>query len=272
MFIYSKWDEICKTISLLNKSKTFDNLQLNGDLNDWVAIKHDVETNVKKALIIAKIEARYNIKSTYYFQGGLVDKNYKIIQEISSLGHEIGYHYDVMDANGGNTDAAIHDFQQNIVKFNKYGFDVKTVCPHGNPVMIRNGWASNKDFFRNETVVKLFPEILDIIVQLPDKYNSKYTYISDAGYHWKKIVNIQDNDINNDGDIIINEHNELLELIRSTKNIIISTHPHRWEQSNLIIVIKIVIFKILRLVTRALSHLPIFKNIISKFYFLAKKI
>ena len=55
--------------------------QLNGQ--PWIAIKHDVETNVEKALEIAKIEAKYDIKATYYVQAYLVEDNYLLLQEMS---------------------------------------------------------------------------------------------------------------------------------------------------------------------------------------------
>jgi len=271
MFTFSKWDKICKTISSLNKSITLDSLRIYNDTNDWIAIKHDVETNVKKALTIAKIEAKHNLKSTFYFQGNLVSANHKIIQEISSLGHEIAYHHDVMDANGGNIKKAIQDFQENIANFNKYGFYIKTVCPHGNPVMTRNGWNSNKDFFRDPTVVKLFPNIIDIVVQLPNSYNN-ITYISDAGYNWKEIINIQGVNLKNTGDLIIKDSKKLFELIKSNKQLIISTHPHRWESSKFKVIFNILLFKVFRNVGRALFQFPFLKKIITKYYYLAKKI
>ena len=71
------------------------------------------------------------------------------------MGHEITYHYDVLDSNRGNFKLAIEAFSNDIKRFKKYGFDVQTVCPHGNPVMIRDGWESNKDFFREQKVQKL---------------------------------------------------------------------------------------------------------------------
>ena len=272
MFTLKKWEDICKEISFHKRNITINEILNQPDGQSWIAIKHDVETNVKKALELAKIEAIYNIKTTYYVQAGLVNNDYKILQEISSLGHEVTYHYDVLDSSGGDFEKAIEAFKKNIKKFGKYGFEVQTVCPHGNPVMIRDGWSSNKDFFRNQRVQELFPNILDIVVQLPTMLKSRYTYISDAGYGWKEIVNIQNNDVVNEGDIIIKDHCSLLEIIKANKNLILSTHPHRWESSKFRLIVNTFLFKVLRIIARSLSELPIFKNIISKFYYLAKKI
>jgi hypothetical protein len=272
MFIYSVWDSICLEISQKYKTITIsDILKYDKDTN-WIAIKHDVETNVSKALSLAQIENKYNIKATYYIQADLVDANYKILQEIQSLGHEVTYHYDVLDANGGDIKKSIEDFKSNMKLFKKYGFKVATVCPHGNPVMIRDGWNSNKDFFRNKEVQSLFPDILDMVVQLPIKLYYNYTYISDAGYGFKQISNISNNDIKNDGDIDIKDSKELLDIISSNSNVILSTHPHRWEKNALKFILNIYIFKVLRVVARTVSKIPILKNIISRYYYLAKKI
>ena len=66
-------------------------------------------------------------------------------------------------------------------------FIVSTVCPHGNPIINRDGWSSNKDFFRDTDISKMFPDILDIVVHLPSRLGNNYVYISDAGYSWKII-------------------------------------------------------------------------------------
>ena len=272
MFTLKKWEDICKEISFHKRNITINEILNQPDGQSWIAIKHDVETNVKKALELAKIEAIYNIKTTYYVQAGLVNNDYKILQEISSLGHEVTYHYDVLDSSGGDFEKAIEAFKKNIKKFGKYGFEVQTVCPHGNPVMMRNGWSSNKDFFRNQRAQELYPNILDIVVQLPTKLKFRYTYISDAGYGWKEIVNIQNNDVVNEGDIIIKSHNELFKILESTQNIIISTHPHRWESNRIKCYINIYIFITLRYISKKMSLIPIIKQIMSRYYYLAKKI
>jgi tetratricopeptide (TPR) repeat protein len=271
MFLYSIWDEVCKNISKSSKTITLNQV-LSQKNNKWIAIKHDVETNVQKALDLAKIEAKYNIQATYYVQADLLDDNYKLLQEIASLGHEVTYHYDVLDANNGNFDKAIEEFKHNIEKFQKYGFEVLTVCPHGNPVMIRNGWNSNKDFFRDMKVVELFSNILDIVIELPKKLDYKYMYISDTGYGWKQIVNIKDNDIQNNGDVSIKDYKKLLEIINTQESVILSTHPHRWEKSIFKYMFNVYLFKILRFLARTISSVPILKKIISKYYYLAKKI
>jgi len=271
MFIYSIWDEICETISKNSNTVTVNQI-LTQPSSKWIAIKHDVETNVPKALVLAKIEAKYNITATYYVQADLLDDNYKLLQEIASLGHEVTYHYDVLDANNGDFGKSIEEFKVNLTKFKKYGFEVQTVCPHGNPVIIREGWSSNKDFFRDNKVLNLFPNILDMVVELPNKLNYPYTYISDAGYGWKQIANIENNDLQNNGDIKLKDYKELLAILNNSDALILSAHPHRWEQSAFKFLFKIYLFKTVRFTARQIASIPFLKKILSKYYYLAKKI
>ena len=269
-FVYSQWDKLCKEISSKNIIRLDEILEQEKN-SKWICIKHDVETNVSKALSLARIEHRYGIKATYYVQANLVNENHKMLNEIKSLGHEVTYHYDVLDANQGDLDSAIKEFKENVEKFSSFGLEVRTVCPHGNPVMIRNGWNSNKDFFRSDKVAKLFPNILDVVVQLPHK-TVNYTYISDAGYGFKKVVNIETNDIKNNGDVKINNYSELVKILCSSDNLILSTHPHRWVSNEFRFWLNIYVFKVLRFLAKKAFQLPLLKRVISKYYFLAKKI
>tara|TARA_Y100000768_G_scaffold382483_1_gene362910 strand:- start:100 stop:918 length:819 start_codon:yes stop_codon:yes gene_type:complete len=269
-FYFEKWEIICELIS-----KDFNSIKANEIINhdnddSWIVIKHDVETNPYKALKIAEIENKYSLKCSYYVQGHLILKYPQIFKRISNMGHEVTYHYDVLDSNKGDFSLADSEFEFYLNKFSKLELNVETVCPHGNPLMNRNGWTSNKDFFRNKIINNKYPNIIDLAIHLPSLVNS-YTYISDAGYSWKKIVNFGTNDITNSGDIRINDITNFLNSIRNDK-IILSTHPHRWEKSKLKNYINKYFFSILKFTAKNLSRIKILKKIFSKFYFLAKKI
>lgn len=274
MFIYSNWNDFCKRLIALHVPLITANeiLEYKDHYAKWIVVKHDVETNVKKALKLAKIEAKYGIRATYFVQEYLLADNIKILNKIKDLGHEVTYHYDVLDANNGNMIKAASEFSKNIECFLSHGFDVKTICPHGNPLMIRDGWSSNKDLFRDKEVAEKHPEILDIVVQLPSILNNELLYISDAGYTWKKISNISNNDIKNKGDILLSSYDELLKVVNDSNHVIISTHPHRWERFRLKLVFNKSLFIVLRSSARTLSKIGFLKKIISKFYYLAKKI
>lgn len=63
-------------------------------------LRHDIDNSIKKALEIAEIEAQEGIKSTYFvllrtdFYNVASKSNQNYLQEILSLGHEIGLHFD----------------------------------------------------------------------------------------------------------------------------------------------------------------------------------
>ena len=67
MFLFKDWEEICCFISQNCNSYRADEIKIKRN-NFIVCIKHDVETNVRKSLIMAEIEKKYNLKTTYYFQ------------------------------------------------------------------------------------------------------------------------------------------------------------------------------------------------------------
>jgi hypothetical protein len=119
-----------------------------------VVLRHDVDLLPENSLRFAKIESDYGFNGTYYFR--IVDESFneKIIKEIYSLGHEIGYHYEeVNQASGFRRQAsgigrrtndtrcteeeivkiAIESFKKNLAKLREL-VPVKTICMHGSPM------------------------------------------------------------------------------------------------------------------------------------------
>ena len=269
MFVYSEWDKLCFEISSKYNCIRVDEIPSQPLNGAWISIKHDVETNVKKALKIAKIEKKHNIRATYFVQSYLLHDNIDLLQIISGLGHEVSYHYDVLDSNHGNMDAAIREFSNTVSEFKEVGFEITTVCPHGNPLMQRDGWSSNKDFFRNKDVVNLYPNIFDVVVQAAEVVKSEFIYVSDAGYKWKLIANVDNNDLVNNGDLIIDN---MIELVALHKKVVISSHPHRWSENYFVALFHLTFFKVIRFTAKYFARVGLFKKIMSKFYYLAKKI
>jgi hypothetical protein len=271
-FVFSEWEFFCSEVLSINNCIRADEIPKMSPNCSWVCIKHDVETDVSKAYELAKIENKYGIQATYFVQSYLLEENTALLKKILDLGHEVTYHYDVLDSNDGNFELALEEFTKTIKRFEELGFPVNTVCPHGNPLMVRDGWKSNKDFFRNDKVASLFPQIFDVVVQASQIIKRDFVYISDAGYSWKLIGNVDTNDVSNIGDIEIANSREVLGFVRSNENIIISSHPHRWCKSNMSALFQVAKFKIIRLVAKKLSKMSFFKKLMSKFYYLAKKI
>lgn len=278
MFIYKNWDKFCKKISELEVvTMSVEETLKKNKLGKIVVLKHDVETNPKNALKLAKIESKYNLKGSYYVQAYLIKnlKNIKILKEIQKLGHEVSYHHDVMDSNKGQIEEAKEEFEKNVKLFEKNGFKVVTVCQHGNPIVKREGYCSNRDFFRNSDIAEEYNHITEVMVSLKKRIERNYEYVSDAGYGWKNIFDPENNDRVDSSikDIKIESFEKLISFIKNTPEmVIISTHPHRWSNLSIILKLRKIFFSGIKKIVKKLMKINIFKAFFEKFYFLAKKI
>ncbi len=70
-------------------------------------LRHDVDRHTERSLAIAEIERNMRIVGTYYFRAIPGSFDHRIIREIASLGHEIGYHYEDLDLAGKKSKALL---------------------------------------------------------------------------------------------------------------------------------------------------------------------
>jgi hypothetical protein len=63
--------------------------------NKLVVLRHDIDRKPKNALRVAELEHELGIQSTYYFRFPYTFKP-DIIGEMHDLGHEVGYHYEIL--------------------------------------------------------------------------------------------------------------------------------------------------------------------------------
>lgn len=277
IFIYKQWDDFCRKLrdnGFISVSAATI-LKAKSD-KPFLLLKHDVETNPSKALRLAQIENNYSHKGSYYVQAYLLSsiKNIDILKQIQELGHEVSYHHDVMDSNKGNINKAEEEFQRNIELFENNGFYVQTVCQHGNPIIDRDGYSSNRDFFRNAKVTQMYEHISEIMVNFKSRINEDYKYISDVGYGWKIIFDPENNDIikSEEKDIALGSLDEIMNVLKSENSVIISTHPHRWHSNIVTAQAKDIVFKSIKYSTKCMLKIPFMKKMMGKFYYLAKKI
>lgn len=244
-------NEILKNKKIIFPSELSENVNA-------CCIKHDVECNIDLAYNIAIIENSCGIQATYYFQANLLQK-IEDIKKFIKLGHRIGYHYDVLDNNNGDYKLAFQEFNKNIEFLISHEVHIEDICPHGNPLKIRNGWRSNKDFFRNTDIKNKFKNLFDIVVDIE---NQDLLYISDVGYNFTIIDKISTNDHIIHQNKIFKNDKEFFKIISSFNNIIISTHPHRWSSSNLIYICKSKLFFNLKKIVLVCSKNKILKKMI----------
>lgn len=273
IFIYAAWDSFCAEL----KAKGIVSIpakEVTADMDSFLVLKHDIENTVPKAYKLAEIEHKYGHRGTYYVHAYLLDnpRNVEILRSMKAMGHEISYHYDVMDSNHGNLGEAIAEFEANRKRFEKLGFPIVTVCQHGNPVVERIGYTSNRDFFRNQQVQTMYPQIADIMVNYKEKYQMDYTYFSDAGRKFKLIFDPINNDIVNSDDQNVPYENLDALLSALPQKAIISTHPHRWTDSAAFYIVKEKVFQTIKVTAKLAMKIPGVKKFMSRYYYLAKKI
>ncbi len=275
IFIHKYWEKFLKDLQQRGIA-SIPAKDVSKDLATYLVLKHDVETDVKKAYDIAKLENAYNHRGSYYVQAYLLNdaENLRLLSLMQDMGHEISYHHDVMDSNKGDIQRAEEEFEFNKNLFETNGFEIHTVCQHGNPIVERVGYTSNRDFFRNKQVSETYSSICDIMVNYKNGYKTDYKYFSDAGRQFNLIYDPINNDIINSDDknVCFSNLDELIEALSEDTGNIISIHPHRWIHSALIYIVKAAVFRVIKSVAKALVKIPFLKKLFSKYYFIAKKI
>lgn len=185
-------------------------------------LRHDVDRLPLNAVVMAKIEKEKNIKASYYFRVAKEAYNEQVINDIVSLGHEAGYHYEDMDLTRGNIDDAYQSYLKNLAHFRKF-YPIATICMHGSPM----------SRFDNKDVWKKYQYKVDGILGEPYfdiDYDSLY-YITDTGRHWNNSeISVRDKvktkfkfDIHGTIDIV-----RLVNQKKLPNQLMINTHPHRW--------------------------------------------
>lgn len=158
----------------------------------FAILRHDVDYNAEKALVFAVLEAEMGIQATYFFRAPHYRRsfNIRIIKEIESLGHEVGYHYETLDSCKGNFEAAVRLFDSEVAEFRASGLNISTVCPHGNPRLKKPNYRTNGDILSYD---------LNLLMRnglIGDAYNSidfdSLVYISDVGVRFGGIGIVKD--------------------------------------------------------------------------------
>ncbi|MBR4731004.1 MAG: hypothetical protein IK075_12210 [Prevotella sp.] len=172
-------------------------------------------------------------KASFYFRAVPESWNEEIIKEIHLMGHEIGYHYESLTTCKGIIQIAYSDFIKNLGKLRKL-VPVSTICMHGSP---RSPYDS-KDIWKQYS----FKDLGIIGEPYLTTDFSKMLYLTDTGRRWDgykvsvrdKIEEFQE-EWNNKGwsfhstdDII-----KALQEDRLPNQIMITTHPQRWNDFGL---------------------------------------
>ena len=194
-----------------------------------LVLRHDVDLLPENSLRMAQMEAEMGMFGVYYFRAVPESWNERIIREIASLGHEIGYHYESLTTCNGDIDDAYQDFCKNLEALRRL-VPVKSICMHGSP---RSPYDS-KDIWKKYDYRALGIESEPYL----DTDFSKVFYLTDTGRRWDgykvsvrdKIPQYQDEwtvkglTFHSTEDVIDGLHRGII-----PKNLMVTVHPQRWN-------------------------------------------
>jgi len=226
-FTLAKYKELCETIVESEcDTLTFSHYFHSKNLPErFVILRHDVDRKPENALKMAELENRLGITSTYYFR--TIEDVFKpaIIKEIASMGHEIGYHYEVFDKAKGDFERAIGLFTKELEEFRKI-CDVNTICMHGNPL---SPW-DNRDLW-NKYNFKDFGIIGEPYLSID--YETVF-YLTDTGRSWNSrfsVKDVVDANVNHAPEELKSTDDVIQMIIKSNvERMCIVAHPERWSE------------------------------------------
>ena len=226
-FTLDKYRELCSAL-LENHyiPLTFSEYLENGNaLNSkFTIIRHDVDRKSFNALKMAELENELGIRSTYYFRYPYTFK-LEIIKKIIDLGHEIGYHYEVLSKANGNYDKAINLFNYELAKFREI-CNLRSICMHGCPLSRYDNRALWDIYdFKN----------FGILGEAYLSVESDIVYFSDTGREWSGKNSLRDFIPGKKNRSNISSTSELIEFIERGEafRIYVLSHPERWASSRI---------------------------------------
>ncbi len=216
------YDNLCRAINDSGYRTAIMGDYFKSDSSDIprMFLRHDVDRDPMLALEMAKIERDHKQVSTYFFR--VVENVFKpdIIEKISAMGHEIGYHYECLDKTGGDYSNAYQTAIGDLKKLREVA-PIVSMAMHGNPL---TKW-DNRDLWGKYDYKDLG---IEVAAYLNIDYK-KIRYFSDTGRTWEENRgNIYDF-VGNQPSHALKTTPDLIEYISEHKqDTCILIHPNRW--------------------------------------------
>jgi hypothetical protein len=190
-----------------------------------IILRHDVDLNPKNSLLFATIQHELEINGVYYFRAVKESWDEEIIKKISSLGHEIGYHYENITTTNGNLNLAIKDFENNLALLRKLA-PVSTICMHGSPLSkydSKDLWKTN-DYKSHGIIAEPY---------FDTDFNQVF-YLTDTGMKWNgEKTSIRDF-VNSSFQYNFTSTSEIIKALNVHSlpdKIMFTFHPQRWNDN-----------------------------------------
>jgi hypothetical protein len=222
-FTLDKYAQLCETIRALDcpvmTVRAFLKAGQPGGLR--VILRHDVDRRMDAALRMAELESNYEIAATYYVRTTRAVFKPEALQRLHQLGHEVGYHYEVLAKAKGDEEEAIALFEQELKRFREI-VPVATVSMHGSPL---SRW-DNLDLWRASDVGD-YGILGDAVLSI----DSQLYYLTDTGRSWDAgKYNLRDHLASRQLPRKVDTTDDLIAFLKETPGypIYISAHPNRW--------------------------------------------
>ncbi len=189
-----------------------------------LVIRHDVDICGEKTLQMAKIEKKFAFRASYYYRKVKKTFSPEVLRAVAQLGHEVGYHYEVLDKGKGNIEKAKDIFEKELKEFRSI-VNVKTISMHGNPL---TPW-DNRDFWKYYDLSDF-----DLVGECYLSFDAdKIIYLSDTGRTWEEGKhNIKDFLIGGQKleQLGLRTTDDLCQFLQeSSQDVYLLIHPERWS-------------------------------------------
>lgn len=216
-------------------------------------VRHDVDVTPRHERKVAQIESNLSIRATYYFRYKRGVFRPDVMRQIADMGHEIGYHYEVMDKARGDSQKALEIFASELTSFRDV-VEVETISMHGNPL---TRW-DNRDLWRSHSFTD-FGISGEAYLSFD---RSEIAYLSDTGRTWGPEFKVKDwlppkPGSNGPPYAVPRIHTTdgLIEMVRSHQcdRLYLNTHAGRWADGTFDWTRQFIEDQIVNLVKRALA-------------------
>ena len=192
-----------------------------GDL----ALRHDVDSLLDHALAFARLEHERGLRATYfvlhtapYWPG---DELVPSLRELQALGHEIGFHNDLVTAQRVLGLDARATLEAALTRLREGGIEVVGAAAHGSPWCHRLGFHNNYVFAGWDEPVPGFPSR-----DVPEKLDPREFGLEYEAYHVARDDSFSDSTFVgrrrlHPGDV----------ALAPGRRTIVLTHPEHWDRS-----------------------------------------
>ena len=223
-FTLKKYAQLCEAILRLNIPvlNVRDFLQAGHPISPSVVLRHDVDRRMDAALRMADLEAKLGISSTYYVRKQSSVFKREAIERLNILGHEVGYHYEVLTKTKGDVKRAIDLFDIELKQFRNI-VPISTISMHGSPLSTWN----NLDMWTIYDFKK-YDIVGDAVLSLDEE---DVYYFTDTGRAWDaNRYNIRDTMRSLPLTKFPHRTDDLITFLQKNTSspVFINAHPNRW--------------------------------------------